>query len=124
MSDTAELVISCRGTGAQEVNRFTDAVRRADTASEKLLKTTGALFTTAQLLKFGRASLEAFKGAENASNSLRAALRKLSVCVCRASGSVNSFKTQTASSDDIERFRKDERDWEPRVFVVLCFEEI
>jgi predicted phosphohydrolase len=26
---------------------------------------------------------------------------KLSVCVCRVSGSVNSFKTQTASSDDI-----------------------
>jgi len=77
MSDTAELVIFCRGMGTTEVNRFTDAVRRADTASEKLIKTTGMLFTTAQLLKFGRASLEAFKGAENASNSLRAALRKL-----------------------------------------------
>ena len=39
-------------------------------------------------------------------------MRKLSVCVCRASGSVNSFKTQTASSDDIERFRDADRDWE------------
>lgn len=77
MSDTAELVISCRSTGTAEVNKFTESVRRADTASNKLIKTTGMLFTTAQLLKFGRASLEAFKGAENASNSLRAALRKL-----------------------------------------------
>ncbi len=43
-------------------------------------------------------------------------MRKLSVCVCRASGSFNSFKTQTVSSDDIERFRVDARDWEPRFF--------
>ncbi|MBQ7620567.1 MAG: hypothetical protein IJS51_10630 [Treponema sp.] len=47
----------------------------------------------------------------------RTPLRKLSVCVCRFSGSVNSFKTQTASSDDIERFRKGGRDWEPRFFI-------
>ena len=47
----------------------------------------------------------------------RASSRKLSVCVCRFSGSVNSFKTQTASSDDIERFREDERDWETRFLV-------
>ena len=66
-------------------------------------------------------------------------MRKLSACVCRFSGSVNSFKTQTASSEpcgarkrdcnafrglvsignetDIERFREDERDWETRFLV-------
>ena len=43
----------------------------------------------------------------------RAASRKLSVCGRRFSGGVNSFKTQTASSDDIERFRDADRDWEP-----------
>ena len=43
-------------------------------------------------------------------------MRKLSACVCRFSGSVNSFKTQTASSDDIERFRIATRDWERFAF--------
>ena len=44
----------------------------------------------------------------------RSVLRKLSVCGRRFSGGVNSFKTQTASSDNIERFRDADRDWEPR----------
>ena len=55
-------------------------------------------------------------GKEKSGAKARVALRKLSVCVCRASGSVNSFKTQTASSDDIERFRDADRNWKPRFF--------
>ena len=77
MSDTAELVISCRSTGTEEVNNFTESVRRADTASNKLIKTTGMLFTTAQIMRFARSSVEAYKVQENASNSLRNALKRL-----------------------------------------------
>ena len=77
MSDTAELVISCRGTGTTEVNRFTDAVRNADAESNKFLKTTGLLFSSAQMMRFGKKSVEAFKTQENASNALRSALSML-----------------------------------------------
>jgi len=38
---------------------------------------------------------------EKSGAKARAALRKHSVCACRMSGSLNSFKAQTACSDDI-----------------------
>ena len=41
-------------------------------------------------------------------------MRKLSVCGRRFSGGVNCFKEPTETSDDIERFRDADRDWEPR----------
>ena len=41
-------------------------------------------------------------------------MRKHSVRACRDSGSVNSFKARTVCSDDIERFRDADRNWEPR----------
>lgn len=77
MPDTAELIISCRGTGTQEVKRFTDAVREADHSSNELIKTTGMLFSTAQMLRYARASVQAFKTQEKASTGLRSALQRL-----------------------------------------------
>lgn len=59
-TDTAELVISCRADGTANVNKFTDAVRQADGASNQLVKTLGGLFTSAAIMQFARVSIRAY----------------------------------------------------------------
>ena len=65
-SDTAELVISCKAEGTANVNKFTDAVRQADGASNQLVKTLGGLFSTAAILSFAKTSINAYSDLQEA----------------------------------------------------------
>ena len=65
-SDTAELIISCKAEGTANVNKFTDAVRQADGASNQLVKTLGGLFSTAAMLRWAKSGVNAFAMTQDA----------------------------------------------------------
>lgn len=65
-TDTAELVISCRADGTQNVNKFTDAVRQADGASNQLVKTLGGLFAAGKMINFAKQGVMAFSATQDA----------------------------------------------------------
>lgn len=67
IEDTATLVISCKAD-SQNVDAFTSAVGRADSASNKLISTLGRLFSTAVMVRFGNDAVKVFSDLEEETN--------------------------------------------------------
>ena len=73
--DTAELIISCKAKGVENVERVNVAVERADKACNELIKTMGRLVSAATVFKTFKDSVKVFVDNEKAAMALDSALR-------------------------------------------------
>lgn len=74
-SHEAQLILSCKGTGTAEVNKFNSALVQADKTAEKVKQSISGLISTAAMLKFGKTSVQMFATQEKAVLMLQSALR-------------------------------------------------
>ncbi|MBQ7404229.1 MAG: hypothetical protein IJW05_12425 [Lentisphaeria bacterium] len=74
-STEAQLILSCKGTGTAEVNRFNDAVIRTDRSSANLKNTVAGIFSSAAFYRLGKESITLFMRQQAAVEGLNIALK-------------------------------------------------
>lgn len=76
VTDTATLVISCKGDSAG-VDKFTNAVEKADMKSNQLLSTLAQLFSTTVMVRFGQEAVRVFSDLEEETNKFNVVFQGL-----------------------------------------------